>query len=91
MSSEARDLIQNLLAVKPAERFGTNGTQEIKNHPWFQSIDFDAISARKVTPPFVPDIKYDGDTHCFAYYEEIQLPYHLMQTNELYCDHFAYF
>lgn len=91
MSTEARDLIQNLLRVKPIERFGTHGTQDIKDHAWFQSIDFDQILARQVTPPFVPDIQYDGDTRCFAYYEEIQLPYHLMQTNEIYCDHFAYF
>lgn len=91
MSAEAKDLIQNLLKVKPCERFGTNGTSDIRNHDWFKSIDFEQILARKITPPYLPDIEFEGDTRCFAYYEEIQLPYHMMHTEEIFCDHFPHF
>ncbi|KAI8979520.1 kinase-like domain-containing protein [Mycotypha africana] len=93
ISDEAKDLIQNLLRVKATDRIGNlkNGSQDIKNHPWFKCYDFADVLARKITPPHIPDIKYDGDTHCFDYYEELQLPYHMMTTTEPYCTHFANF
>lgn len=92
-SEDAKDLIQNLLKVKPSERFGNlkDGANDIKRHPWFKSIDFDRVLARDVTPPFVPNVKYEGDTGCFAYYEEMPVPYHLMHTSKAYCDHFPDF
>lgn len=91
MSSEAKDLIQNLLKTKPSERFGNFGIDDIKNHPWFKNIDFEQLLARQVDPPFVPDLKFEGDTRCFVYYEEMHIPYDMIQTNKPYCDHFAYF
>lgn len=86
-------MIQNLLKIKPSERFGNlkNGANDIKKHAWFKSIDFDRLLARDVTPPFVPDVKFEGDTGCFAYYEEMQIPYHLIHTTQPYCDHFPNF
>jgi protein kinase A len=86
-------LIQHLLTTKPTERYGNlkDGSNDIKNHPWFASCDFEDVFARQVKPPFVPTVKFDGDTRCFDYYEELQMPYHLMETNNDYCDHFANF
>ncbi|KAI8646229.1 camp-dependent protein kinase 3 [Parasitella parasitica] len=93
MSSDAVDLLQSLLKLNPSERYGNlkDGANDIKNHAWFKNIDFNQAMARKLTPPFTPDIKFDGDTHCFASYEEMQLPYHLIHTNEPYCSHFPHF
>ncbi|GAA5805728.1 camp-dependent protein kinase 3 [Helicostylum pulchrum] len=88
ITQDAKDLIQNLLKTQPAERFEA---EQVKAHAWFQSIDFERLLAREVTPPFVPDIKFDGDTRCFDYYEEMILPYHLMHTDKPYCDHFPNF
>lgn len=93
VSPEARDLIEHLLKTKPSERYGNlkDGSNDIKNHPWFKSFDFNDVYARKLNPPFIPNVKYEGDTRCFDYYEELQMPYHLMHTNENFCDHFANF
>jgi protein kinase A len=91
MSPEAKDLIQNLLQTKPSERFGTHGADDIKSHPWFKGVDFEQLLARQVDPPYTPDLKFEGDTRCFAYYEEMHIPYNMIQTNQPYCDHFAYF
>lgn len=30
--------------------------QDIKNHPWFNGIDWDALYAKEVVPPFEPDV-----------------------------------
>ncbi|GAN05667.1 cAMP-dependent protein kinase type 2-like [Mucor ambiguus] len=93
MSPEVVDLLQNLLKTKASERFGNlkNGANDIKQHAWFKGIDFEQVLARQLPPPFVPDIKFEGDTGCFAYYEEMQLPYHMIHTSEPYCSHFPYF
>ncbi|CAO3621709.1 unnamed protein product [Mucor fragilis] len=93
MSLEVIDLLQNLLKTKASERFGNlkNGANDIKDHAWFKGIDFEQVLARELTPPFVPDIKFEGDTGCFAYYEEMQLPYHMIHTSEPYCSHFPHF
>ncbi|KAL6590753.1 kinase-like domain-containing protein [Neocallimastix sp. 'constans'] len=39
---------------------------EIKNHPWFNDIDFDTLKDQ--TPPFNPNLKSDTDT---SYFEEV--------------------
>ena len=39
-SENAADLINKLIIRKDDQRLGKNGICEIKNHPWFASIDF---------------------------------------------------
>ncbi|KAI8091288.1 kinase-like domain-containing protein [Gilbertella persicaria] len=93
MSPEARDLLENLLKTKPSERFGNlkNGVNDIKNHPWFKSVDFDAILARKTTPPHIPHIKHEGDTHYFASYEELPKTYDEIHQKDPYKGRFIDF
>lgn len=40
VSPEAKNLINSFLRVKPDERLGMNGFQEIKNHPFFSGLDW---------------------------------------------------
>jgi hypothetical protein len=35
---------------------GNNGTEEIKNHPFFEEIDWVAYYKKQVDPPFKPKI-----------------------------------
>jgi len=49
---EAADLLRGLLNRNPEERLGAKGVQEIKDHKYFSSIDFEVLHT--MTPPFVP-------------------------------------
>ena len=45
---------QALLNRNPLERLGANGGAEVKAHPFFASMDWDALYSRQITPPFDP-------------------------------------
>ncbi len=45
---------QALLNRNPLKRLGANGGFEVKAHPFFASIDWDALYNRRVKPPFEP-------------------------------------
>ena len=55
-TKQSRDLIRKLLTVESANRLGsTHGSIEIKNHPWFRSVDWNLASERKWRkPPIIP-------------------------------------
>ena len=64
ISEEAQDLILKLLAIQPAERLGTNGAEDVKNHPFFGDINWDTLMDE--TPLFVPQhMKDAADTTYF--------------------------
>jgi hypothetical protein len=47
-----------LLQKKPENRLGCTdkGIQEIKDHPFFESIDWGLLEAGYIDPPFVPNV-----------------------------------
>ena len=53
-SIEAADFINKLLQRKPANRLGLNGPHEVRNHNWFQGIDWQAIVNKKAVAPYIP-------------------------------------
>jgi serine/threonine protein kinase len=55
-SPEVRDLLSKLLIREPADRLGASprcGT-DIMAHPFFASINWGQLYARKINPPFLP-------------------------------------
>lgn len=60
ISEEAVSILVGFMAKNPDERLGcvaANGREEaIKAHPFFHSIDWEALEERKVKPPFRPKI-----------------------------------
>lgn len=50
----AASLIQGLLNRNPLERLGARGGFEIKSHPFFSGMDWEALLRREITPPFNP-------------------------------------
>mmetsp|Transcript_29052 Transcript_29052/g.92734 ORF Transcript_29052/g.92734 Transcript_29052/m.92734 type:complete len:323 (-) Transcript_29052:48-1016(-) len=69
--SAARDLIRKLLHPSLDKRLGVKGGfEEVMRHRWFAKVDFAALEARQVKPPFVPEVSGDGDTHNFDKYPE---------------------
>ena len=47
MFPEAKDIIDKFLDPNPLTRLGTNGFDEIKNHPFFKGIDWDKIGEQE--------------------------------------------
>ncbi|CAG8516349.1 1281_t:CDS:2 [Cetraspora pellucida] len=65
-SEDAKSLIKGLLARNPNNRLGShNDAEEIKNHPFFANIDWDALYRKQVSPPFKPNVSSEDDTSCF--------------------------
>jgi len=64
MSADAKDICQKLLNKNPDERLGCgkNGSNEIREHPFFKSIDWDMLYQRKVVPSYVPEVGSSRDT-----------------------------
>jgi len=67
----ARDFIEKLLIIDPKNRLGANsdGSKEVKGHPWFCEIDWDLLL--KKNGMFVPRIKQRDDTQYFEPRQEI--------------------
>ncbi|KAG9312876.1 kinase-like domain-containing protein [Chiua virens] len=53
-------VIKGFLERDPAKRLACKlgeGFDELKNHPWFQSIDWQTLESKELPPPFTPDSK----------------------------------
>ncbi|POM62423.1 AGC protein Kinase [Phytophthora palmivora] len=54
VSRRAEALIRQLLNRNPAERLGSKGAHQVKNHLFFESIDWAKLAKKQVAPPFRP-------------------------------------
>eukprot|EP00005_Dracoamoeba_jomungandri_P001339 CAMPEP_0174254306 /NCGR_PEP_ID=MMETSP0439-20130205/3646_1 /TAXON_ID=0 /ORGANISM="Stereomyxa ramosa, Strain Chinc5" /LENGTH=348 /DNA_ID=CAMNT_0015335821 /DNA_START=507 /DNA_END=1553 /DNA_ORIENTATION=+ len=72
VTPQASDLLEKLLVRDPSQRLGgnkyRNGLKEILEHPWFDGIDWDLLYQRKVQPPIVPKVSWEGDTSNYVSY-----------------------
>lgn len=66
LSTEGRNFVKGLLNRNPKHRLGaTNDAEELKAHPFFADIDWEALARKKVVPPFKPKLKSVLDTSNF--------------------------
>lgn len=63
ISAEARDFMERLLCPAPEQRLGFNGADEVKNHPFFQDINWETLLSER--PAFVPAPAGIEDTDYF--------------------------
>ncbi|QEU59191.1 Rim15 [Kluyveromyces lactis] len=63
ISPDAKDLVNKLLVLDPNKRLGANGSQEIKQHPYFKDVDWDHVYDEQ--PSFVPRVEHPEDTEYF--------------------------
>ncbi|XP_026083949.1 serine/threonine-protein kinase Sgk1-like [Carassius auratus] len=62
VSSGARDLLKRLLNRDRAKRLGAkHDLTELQSHPFFLSINWDELVAKKIPPPYVPLLSGPGD------------------------------
>lgn len=58
-SEKATDLLMKLLEKNPEKRlgYGSKDASEIKKHPFFEGVDWDAVRSKELKPFFIPKIK----------------------------------
>jgi len=60
---DAKDLILGLLQHNPLERLGTIGIQQVKEHIFFEGLDWDSLLRQKAE--FIPHVQNEEDTSYF--------------------------
>ncbi|XP_062839367.1 protein kinase C theta type isoform X1 [Anolis carolinensis] len=63
LDKDARDILIKLFVREAERRLGAKGN--IRQHPFFKDINWDAIEERTVDPPFKPRVKSPGDCSNF--------------------------
>lgn len=71
---DAKDLVRKLLAADRTQRLGNlkGGAEDVKNHPYFQAIDWQQLLECKLRTPIVVRCRGEGDTSNFETYEEVE-------------------
>ncbi|KFM81777.1 Microtubule-associated serine/threonine-protein kinase 1, partial [Stegodyphus mimosarum] len=62
-TDDAKDLISQLLQQNPRNRLGTGGAQEVKEHSFFEEINWNSLLRQKAE--FVPQLDSEDDTSYF--------------------------
>lgn len=67
MPRDSVSLLQRLLTRDPARRLGAgpNDAEDVKAHPFFRDINWDALIQKRITPPFCPTLRHASDTEWF--------------------------
>ncbi|KAJ7638601.1 kinase-like domain-containing protein [Roridomyces roridus] len=66
INEDGKQFVKGLLNRNPKHRLGAvRDAEELKEHPFFASIDWDALARKQVTPPFKPVVESDESTACF--------------------------
>ncbi|XP_036409833.1 serine/threonine-protein kinase N2-like isoform X2 [Megalops cyprinoides] len=67
LSTEAISIMRRLLRRNPERRLGAGerDAEEVKKHPFFRNVDWTALLAKKVKPPFVPTVQGREDVSNF--------------------------
>ena len=72
MNKEAKSLIKHLLVADTTKRYGClkNGVKDIVNHSFFDGFNWRDFIFLRMQPPYVPNVKSEGDTSCFSSYPD---------------------
>jgi serine/threonine protein kinase len=85
VSRRAEALIRQLLNRNPSERLGSKGAFQVKNHLFFENIDWIKLSRKQMIPPFRPchSAMSDGDAAPLNFEAEFtRLPLPSMEKND---------
>ncbi|XP_015109260.1 protein kinase C [Diachasma alloeum] len=99
LSKEAVSILKGFMTKNPARRLGcviaNGGENAIKSHPFFQFMDWRALEARRVKPPFKPKINNEKDAMNFdaefTKEEPVLTPVHQSILNSVNQDEFKGF
>ncbi|CAI4530312.1 CQS_1a_G0024440.mRNA.1.CDS.1 [Saccharomyces cerevisiae] len=66
LSQEGRSFVKGLLNRNPKHRLGAiDDGRELRAHPFFADIDWEALKQKKIPPPFKPHLVSETDTSNF--------------------------
>lgn len=66
IGEDGKQFVKGLLNRNPKHRLGAHrDAEELKEHPFFKSIDWVALAQKQVPPPFKPLVESDESTACF--------------------------
>lgn len=67
ISENAKSLLGGLLVKNPKKRLGggEEDVEEIKRHVFFSCINWQDLELKKLTPPFIPQVRSETDTRYF--------------------------
>ncbi|KAL4098784.1 hypothetical protein QTP88_023321 [Uroleucon formosanum] len=65
LSNEAQALLRVLFKRNPSNRLGASGIQELKDHAFFASINWDNLYHKTIHPPFKPAVSRADDAFYF--------------------------
>ena len=59
----ATDIILKLMESDPVKRYGKSayGSGDVFVHPWFGDVDWERLKNRRITAPYLPKLRGDGD------------------------------
>lgn len=71
----ARDLVRRLLSSDRSKRLGNlrNGALDVRNHQWFEGVDWLAVERRIIPAPIIPRIRSHSDSQNFERYPSIPI------------------
>ncbi|CAK85654.1 unnamed protein product (macronuclear) [Paramecium tetraurelia] len=87
--NEAKSLVKHLLEQDVTKRFGNlkNGVDDIKQHKWYETLNWKDLFAKKLKPQYIPVIQSDYDTSNFATYpDSTELPDSIKQQDDPFKD-----
>ena len=69
---KSRSLIKHLLEPDLSKRYGNlkNGVDDIKNHDFFKSMNWDKLLKQEIEAPFIPKIKGDNELKYYNIYPD---------------------
>ena len=68
----SKSLIKHLLDKDVSRRYGNlkNGVDDIKNHPFFQSLNWDKLLKQEIPADFIPKMKGDNELKYYDFYPD---------------------
>ncbi|GAA5918589.1 hypothetical protein JCM6882_001902, partial [Rhodosporidiobolus microsporus] len=71
----AKDLIRRLLTADLSKRLGNlkGGAQDVKNHPWFEGVDWSAVERKEIRAPIIPHTSIPGDCSNFERFPQTSI------------------
>ena len=72
VDNDAKSLVRHLLVADLSKRYGNlkNGVNDIKHHRYMNTINFNNLLSKKISPPYRPKVKSPGDTSNYSSYKD---------------------